>query len=171
ANGDDGSRGRCEYRTHPGKCLVAGSVGSRRLRESDVLAGRPVMETVHEFLAKLARDGVKLSVETGQLNCYAPKGLLTPEVRDGIARHRTEIIGLLEGREGRAAAKTATEFPLSAGQKGLYILQKLHPGMSAYNVPLCFKIEGAVDAALLARAWDAVLEQYPILTARVVERD
>src|SRR6266498_59688 len=136
------------------------------------------METVHEFLNKLAHEGVKLSVEAGQLNCYAPKGMLTPEVRDGIARYRIEIIGLLEDREGRAGTrghdrvtKSAAEFPLSAGQKGLYILQKLHPAMSAYNVPLCFRIKGGFDAALLAKAWDYVLEQYPILTARVVERD
>ncbi|MEO8034320.1 MAG: condensation domain-containing protein, partial [Acidobacteriota bacterium] len=136
------------------------------------------METVHEFLNKLAHQGMKLSVEAGRLNCYAPKGMLTPDIREGIARHRTEIIGLIEAREGREAMygrgpaiKCATEFPLSAGQKGLYILQKLHPAMSAYNVPLCFRIKRGLDVTLLAKAWDYVLEQYPILTARVVERD
>ena len=35
-----------------------------------------------------------------------------------------------------------TLFRLSAGQKGLYILQKLHPKMGAYNVPFCLKIHG-----------------------------
>ncbi len=135
------------------------------------------METVHEFLEKLAQEGVKLSVEAGQLNCYAPKGKLTPETRDGIVRFRTELIGLLVGREIPAtqassrAAERVKEFPLSAGQKGLYILQKLHPEMSAYNVPLCFRAKGGLDAELLARAWECVLEQYPILTARVVARD
>jgi polyketide synthase PksN len=136
------------------------------------------METVNEFLDKLVTEGVKLSVEAGQLNCYAPKGALTPVIRDGIARHRAEIIGLLESRTVRPAAddhrragESVREFPLSAGQKGLYILQKLHPGMGAYNVPVCFRIKRGLDAALLEKAWDYVLEQYPILTARIIDAD
>ncbi|HEX8617331.1 MAG TPA: amino acid adenylation domain-containing protein, partial [Thermoanaerobaculia bacterium] len=136
------------------------------------------MEAVSEFLNELASKGVKLSAEAGQLSCYAPKGTLTSELRDGIVRYKSEIIALLEGweqkqstpAEDRPAARAA-EFPLSAGQQGLYILQKLHPAMSAYNVPLCFRIEGEVDVELMANAWALVLEQFPILTARVIERD
>jgi amino acid adenylation domain-containing protein len=129
------------------------------------------METVNEFLDKLAGAGVKLSLDAGELSCYAPKGSLTPAIRDGIARHRTEIVSLLERRSGNIVHRSVKEFPLSAGQKGLYILQKLHPGMSAYNVPVSFRIVRGLDAALLAKAWELMLEQYPILTARVVERD
>ncbi|MEA2491331.1 MAG: hypothetical protein QOH21_3123, partial [Acidobacteriota bacterium] len=133
------------------------------------------METVNEFLNKLAAEGVKLSVQAGELNCYAPKGALTSTLRDGIARHRTEILRLLDDRDRRLPMVSRTmesvkEFALSAGQKGLYILQKVHPAMGAYNVPLGFRIR-SLDAALLAGTWNAILEQYPILTARVVERD
>ncbi len=28
--------------------------------------------------------------------------------------------------------------PLSEGQKGLWLLQKISPEMSAYNIPICF---------------------------------
>jgi arthrofactin-type cyclic lipopeptide synthetase C len=136
------------------------------------------METVLEFLNQLASKGVKLSAAAGQLNCYAQKGALTPDLRNGIVRHKAEIIALLERNEKKppvpietGAARRASEFPLSAGQKGLYILQKLHPEMSAYNVPLCLKITSDVDVDILAAAWRHVLEQFPILTARIVERD
>ena len=55
------------------------------------------------------------------------------------------------GRRLRAEVSAAArELPLSAGQKGLYIVQKLHPGISAYNVPLCFRVNSDVDGALLA---------------------
>jgi amino acid adenylation domain-containing protein len=124
------------------------------------------METVNEFLRKLASNGVKLSAHAGQLSCYAQKGALTQELRDGIVRLKPELIALLQ-----AGDVAPVEFPLSAGQKGLYILQKMNPGMSAYNVPLCFRINAGLDAALLAQAWDRVLDELPILTARVVERD
>ncbi|HYK05694.1 MAG TPA: amino acid adenylation domain-containing protein [Thermoanaerobaculia bacterium] len=136
------------------------------------------MQTVTEFLSSLAIKGVKLSSEAGQLKCYAPKGLLTLDIQEGIARHKPAIIALLDGREGRRQALTvdrssakAKEFPLSVGQKGLYVLQSLHPEMSAYNVPICFKINGPVDTEILAKAWSYVLEQFPILTARVIEKD
>jgi len=136
------------------------------------------METVTEFLDKLANQGVKLSAVAGQLKCYAPKGSLTPEIQEGIARHKAEIIALLDGTHGVPQAQTvehsaemATEFPLSAGQKGLYILQSLHPDMGAYNVPVCFRIDGPLDTGILTKAWEYVLEQFPILTARVIEKD
>ncbi len=125
------------------------------------------METVNEFLDELARSGVKLSAQAGQLSCYAQKGALTSELREGIVRFKPELIAFLEHVE----RSRPTEFPLSAGQKGLYILQKLHPGMSAYNVPLCFRINADIDARVLAKAWDLVLERFPILTARIIERD
>src|SRR5262245_36786493 len=136
------------------------------------------MEAVSEFLHKLADRGVILSAEAGHLNCYAPRGTLTDDIKDGIIKYKTAIIALLEDQEKRRQGQTEKnpteqpkEFPLSAGQKGLYILQKLHPRMSTYNVPLCFKIHGEIDADLMSRAWDYVLEQFPILTARVIERD
>src|SRR6476620_4329556 len=64
-----------------------------------------------------------------------------------------------------------TLFRLSAGQKGLYILQKLHPKMGAYNVPFCLKIHGPLNRDLLAQAWTYVLEQFPILTATIIEEE
>jgi non-ribosomal peptide synthetase component F len=124
------------------------------------------MQTVSEFLHELASRGVKLSAQAGQLSCYAQQGALTSELRDGIVRFKPELIALLESRN-----QPVREFPLSAGQKGLYILQKLHPAMSAYNVPLCFRINAGIDPVLMAKAWECVLGQFPILTARILERD
>jgi amino acid adenylation domain-containing protein len=136
------------------------------------------METVTEFLDQLASRGVKLSARPGELSCYARKGALTNDLKDGIIRFKPELIAFLgdvqtkqETQTDPSSARQATEFPLSAGQTGLYILQKLHPAMSAYNVPLCFRINADIDGRLLATAWDQVMEQFPILTARVIEQD
>ena len=133
------------------------------------------METVTEFLDQLAIRGVKLSSVAGQLKCYAPKGSLTPDLQAGITRHKPEILALLDGGQQAQTVERspamAKEFPLSAGQKGLYILQRLHPEMGAYNVPVCFRINGPVDTAILAKAWGYVLDQFPILTARVIENE
>ncbi|MCM2451867.1 non-ribosomal peptide synthetase [Agrobacterium vitis] len=55
-------------------------------------------------------------------------------------------------------------FALTEAQKGLWALQKRLPGMSAYNVPLCFRVSG-VDLPALETACDFLLRQYPVLTA------
>jgi thioester reductase-like protein len=53
---------------------------------------RFIVEEVLELLANLASKGVKLSVEGDDLGCYAPKGSLTKDVRDCIARNKPKII-------------------------------------------------------------------------------
>jgi amino acid adenylation domain-containing protein/FkbM family methyltransferase len=136
------------------------------------------MEAVIEFLDELASIGVKLSAESGQLNCYAQKGVLTSEIKAGIVRFKPQIVALLEGNQTRLSVRTkngapaiSQEFQLSTGQEGLYILQKLHPQMSAYNVPLCFKINNEINVEVLAQAWECVLDQFPILKARIIEKE
>jgi amino acid adenylation domain-containing protein len=44
----------------------------------------------------------------------------------------------------------------------------MHPQRS-YGIPICVEIAGDVDWQALAEAWHGVLEQYRILTARIVE--
>ncbi|HEY2137251.1 MAG TPA: amino acid adenylation domain-containing protein, partial [Xanthobacteraceae bacterium] len=64
-------------------------------------------------------------------------------------------------------AAIADRMPLSEGQTGLWVLQKLYPAMSAYNVPLAFRVDD-LDVAALEQAVHALLARYPIL-GRVVE--
>ncbi|HEX6095441.1 MAG TPA: condensation domain-containing protein, partial [Thermoanaerobaculia bacterium] len=134
------------------------------------------MQSVTEFLKTLASSGVKLSVEAGQLNCYAPSGALTNDLKKGILRYKPEILAWLEHRDRkrqdnivRPSPARPREFPLASGQKGLYILQKINPGMTAYNLPLCVRVTGAIDADVLETAWRLTLDQYPILATRIVE--
>jgi thioester reductase-like protein len=54
------------------------------------------VEDVLELLADLASKGIKLSIEGDNLGCYAPKGSLTREVRDCIARNKPTIIRRLK---------------------------------------------------------------------------
>lgn len=63
-------------------------------------------------------------------------------------------------RRLRAGART---YELSEGQRGLWALQKAYPQMTAYNVPLCFRVSG-LDEAVFERACRAVLRQHPVLS-------
>lgn len=53
------------------------------------------MGEVLELLTELASKGIKLSFEGADLKCYAPKGSLTKEISDSIARHKPEIVNRL----------------------------------------------------------------------------
>ena len=57
------------------------------------------MESVIEFLRRIADDGIRLSVQEGRLNCYVPKGALTEEIKSGIVAYRSEIVALLSNGE------------------------------------------------------------------------
>ncbi|MCP5003048.1 MAG: hypothetical protein GY941_03725, partial [Planctomycetes bacterium] len=63
------------------------------------------------------------------------------------------------------------DFPLSEGEKGLWMLQIANPSMSAYNVPVCYQISGNIILEYLEKAWAFVQEQYPLLKARIYEKD
>jgi rhamnosyltransferase subunit B len=52
-------------------------------------------EPVVELLNRLATQGLKLSIEGDNLNCYAPRGSLTREIRESILRNKPEIISIL----------------------------------------------------------------------------
>ncbi|HEY0836160.1 MAG TPA: amino acid adenylation domain-containing protein, partial [Azospirillum sp.] len=101
-----------------------------------------------------------------------------------LARHLAgQLAGQLDGapeRPGTAAPlaaplaqtpRPAGPLPLSEGQAGLWTLQQLAPGMSAYNIPLCFHITGPIEPEALERAFRHVLEQHPVLTSRFGERN
>src|SRR5579872_192579 len=132
------------------------------------------MENVQELLSELALRGAKLAVENGLLSCYSRGGALPSSILDGIRRHKAKILEIVSAaRADQTSARVEAVqsvphgFPLSVGQKGLYVLQSVNPGMSAYNVPVCVSMNRSVDPPTLRKAWSAVLEQYPILTARV----
>ncbi len=71
-------------------------------------------------------------------------------------QHREET----EGESHLAAPRE--RLPLSEGQQGLWILQKVAPDMSAYNCQLCFR--ATLDVSRFEQACHLLLQHLPILT-------
>jgi amino acid adenylation domain-containing protein len=61
--------------------------------------------------------------------------------------------------------------PLSSSQRRLWFLQKLDPGLIAYNLPATFRITGALNVPALKQALDEIVNRYEILRTRIVEID
>ncbi|MFI6499004.1 amino acid adenylation domain-containing protein [Nonomuraea typhae] len=54
-------------------------------------------------------------------------------------------------------------FVMSAAQRGLWLLDRLHPGTAQYNVPFTLRLRGPLDVVALSRAFDRVVARHPAL--------
>ncbi len=143
---------------------MSGSERSPDARELDAL------------LAELAARGVGLAAEGDQLRVQAPKGALTPALREALAVHKPALLAHLAtpiavlgaphllsdaGRVGRDGP-----LPLSFAQERLWFLDRLAPGDPAYHVPAALRLEGALDRVAVQRALDEVVARHEGLRTR-----
>ncbi|HEV7785970.1 MAG TPA: condensation domain-containing protein, partial [Thermoanaerobaculia bacterium] len=61
--------------------------------------------------------------------------------------------------------------PLSFPQERLWFLDRLAPGTSIYNIPGPLRLEGLLDVAVLARAFDEIRRRHDVLRTRFEERE
>ena len=57
--------------------------------------------------------------------------------------------------------------PLSYPQQRLFLLDRIMPGIPAYNVPHLVRVRALVDAQALQQAFDAIAARHDVLRARV----
>src|SRR4051794_31684455 len=57
--------------------------------------------------------------------------------------------------------------PLSFPQERLFLLDRIMPGIAAYNVPRLVRVRAPLDADALQRALDAIVARHDILRTRV----
>jgi amino acid adenylation domain-containing protein len=60
-----------------------------------------------------------------------------------------------------------TGLPLSFGQEQLWFLDRLAPGLAAYNVPIAIRLSGPLDVTALGRAIDMVVARHEALRSRL----
>lgn len=114
----------------------------------------------HDLLELLQRHAVTLAVEGDTLRCRAPRGVLTPELRSALARHKQQLISIL-------AAEAAP--PLTDAQRQLWLLDRLSPGDPTYNNPLALDLAGPLDRAALQAALTRVAARHDALRTVFVD--
>ena len=97
-----------------------------------------------ELHALLVSLGVDIAAEQGRLRVRAARGRLTEELQGAIARQKEQLLELLDSRSVTGASEVVKVprsggLPLSFFQERLWVLQRLEPGSTAYNMVMVWR--------------------------------
>ncbi len=109
---------------------------------------------VNELLKELTEQGIQLWAEGNRLRFRAPKGVLTDEQRAVLKAHKTEILKVLTA---------PNQVPLTPGQEGIWYTEQLRPDTAAYNMPMAWQIDGALDVAVLEQSLNLIVQRHAVL--------
>jgi amino acid adenylation domain-containing protein len=118
--------------------------------------------------AQLMSLGVDVRAEDGRLRVNAARGILTEQMQQAVVAHKGELLALLAERAA-AASNTVRRvsrdgpLPLSLFQERLWVLHRLDPDSTAYNMATVWPM--AAEAAALRRAVAEVVRRHEILRA------
>lgn len=78
-----------------------------------------------------------------------------------------------ESLKDRLAALHATQksIPLSEGQRGLWSISKNKPNTTAYNVPVCLRIDSEINTLAVEQSCKFLLTKHSILSSKIVIED
>ncbi len=147
---------------------------ARALRRDDVDPARPLAALGLDSLA-----AVELAAAVA-----AATGVLVP--LDDLFADGMSLAGLAAavraaGRGSAPAAQIARgptggpadepgEHPLSAGQRALWLADRLAPESAPYNLAAAARVLGDLDVAAFRRAWERLAERHPALRTSFEER-
>jgi pyochelin synthetase len=125
--------------------------------------------TATELLADLAQQGVQLWVEGDRLRYRAPKGALTPSLRDGLLAHKSELLALLPPPQPETAPDPFASFPLTDLQQAYALGQGEFFELGRVAAHYYTELEVVdVDVDRLNRAWQRLVERHLLIPTLVI---
>jgi len=131
---------------------------------------------VASLLQDLRARGIELDLADGRLVSRAAKGALTPDLAAAIRAQRDEIMAFLQ--EGLAERNMADVppiqpvprrpfMPVSYSQERLWYLNQVEQNPAVYNLPLSFRVVGALRLDVLQRCLDLIEDRHEALRTTV----
>ena len=132
------------------------------------------------LLADLEQKGIRLSADGGQLNIRAPKGALTPDLRDQLAEHKGEILNLLNRVEQADESAPMLEavpdpsqrylpFPLTDIQQAYWVGRTSAFDLGNVSIHMYWELErSGLDMDRLEEAWNRCVDRHDMLRAVVL---
>ncbi|MDY6937883.1 MAG: condensation domain-containing protein [Cyanobacteriota bacterium] len=134
------------------------------------------MKILNELLSELRDLDIQLWLEGDRLRYNAPKGALTPELRDRLVDRKAEIISFLQQTDLQRANATVptptlplqpvsreNSLPLSFAQERIWFLEYLGGKSGSYNMPLVQRLTGNLDVEVFKKAIGAMVARHEIL--------
>jgi amino acid adenylation domain-containing protein len=128
-----------------------------------------------QFLSSLRALGVVLSLDGERMICNAPKGSVTPEIREQLADRKTEIVAFL--RESASLLPSTAEdrplvdLPLSRAQQRLWFLTQMYTDNPVYNMVIALRLGGALNRTAMERSLRSLVERHESLRTGFYERE
>nr|CAQ18831.1 nonribosomal polypetide synthetase [Chondromyces crocatus] len=132
------------------------------------------------LLTDLAKRNVQISATGEQLDVRAPKGALTPELREQIAKHKPELLSFLKQRSSdKEAQKLPTvlpeparrhePFPLTDIQQAYWIGRSAVFHLGDVSIHIYWELDcQGLDLDRLGAAWRQVIARHDMLRAVVL---
>ena len=127
--------------------------------------------TTSEFLSDLRHKGIRLWAEGDKLRFSAPKGALTEEIRAELVERKAELLSFLNqittasplNLSSIRAISRDGELPLSFAEEGLWLLDQLSPGMTAWNMQSSVRLRGPLNVSALERSLNTIFQRHDVL--------
>jgi amino acid adenylation domain-containing protein len=128
------------------------------------------MKSAETIVAELATRDIQLHVEDGRLRVNAPRGALTPELRDILAARKDDLVALLRDARPAAAASASiprhprtAPLPMSFGQQRMWFVTRMAPARALFNLPMLYRIEGPLDTGAMQRSLAEIVNRHEVL--------
>jgi amino acid adenylation domain-containing protein len=132
-----------------------------------------------QLVSLLYRKGAILSVENGNLQINAPDDALDDELLLQLKILKADIIALLDTLEnstaeyalGRHLYPSSYVCAASLAQQRILFMEELAGNNSYYNIPVVYKINGALDKAALCQSLSRLVARHDVLRSVYVLED
>ncbi len=125
---------------------------------------------IDALVASLKARNIRLSSTDGKLVVDAPRGSLTPELREELATHRDQLIQFVMAPVSSIPVRPRHDqgFPLSHAQARLWLLDRLEGGSRRYNLVTATRLRRPIEPDAIARALGEVVRRHEVLRTRFV---
>jgi len=129
------------------------------------------LNSVHEFLARLANQEIKLWVEGDKLRCSGPEHLMTPELYAELSGRKADLLAFFAATKDTVPAQVKVAKPsegkqdihLSFGQERIWSLAQMYPDSGVYNISTAFRLLGPLDVNRLEQSLEMLQRRHDIL--------
>ncbi len=122
---------------------------------------------MNELLSLLNKNQIRLYLEDSKLKCSANKGKVTSEILQQIKIHKAALTSLLSHKTKTFShiptTPTLPDYPLSFAEERLWFLNQLDGNNATYNIPIAYKIKGAIHIPYFQQSLDFLIKKHESL--------